>query len=153
MKHKFFISRTISRGAGFTLIELMITVVIVAILASIALPSYRDYVIRGKIPQATTKLSAARAQLEQYYQDNRTYVGACTAGTVAPLPAADDDFVYTCPTLTATAFTVTATGQGAMAGFVYTIDQSDARATTAVPDSKWGTAPASCWIVKKGGGC
>ncbi|MGE5649003.1 MAG: type IV pilin protein, partial [Bacillota bacterium] len=63
------------RKSGFTLIELMVTVAVVAIIAAVAMPSYRDYVIRGKIPQATNNLSTLRAQLEQYYQDNQTYVG------------------------------------------------------------------------------
>ena len=84
---------------------------------------------------------------------NRTFVGACAAGTVAPLPP-DDDFSYSCPTLTATAYTVQATGvaPGSMSGFTYTIDEANSKATTALP-SGWGSAPAACWIVKKGGAC
>lgn len=139
--------------SGVTLIELMVTVAIVGILAAVAIPSYRDYSIRGKIPQATNALATLRVQLEQYYQDNRTYVGACAANTVAPLPASDD-FQYSCPTLTATTFVAQATGVSSrgMNGFTYTIDQSNNRRTTAVP-SGWGTAPISCWVTKKGGVC
>ena len=48
---------------GFTLIELMITVVVIGILAAIAYPSYTDYIRRGKISQATSELSAM-----QYYR-------------------------------------------------------------------------------------
>ena len=136
---------------GFTLIELMVTVAIIAILAAIAVPSYTDYVIRGRIPQATNNLSTLRVQLEQHFQDNRTYVGACEAGTVAPLPPTDD-FEYTCPTLTEDEFSVVATGTGSMSGFTYTLDQSNTKATTAVPDG-WGTAPVACWVLSKGGGC
>src|ERR1039458_5671164 len=55
---------------GFTLVELMVVVVIVAILATIAVPSYTSYVIRGKIPDATSNLAAKRVQMEQYFQDN-----------------------------------------------------------------------------------
>lgn len=136
---------------GFTLLELMVVVAIVGILAAVAFPAYTDYVKRGRIPQATNNLASMRVKLEQYFQDNRTYVGACAAGTVAPLPTADN-FTYTCPTLTATAFTVQAQGSGTMAGFTYTINESNAKATTAVP-SGWGTAPISCWVTKKGGVC
>lgn len=136
---------------GFTLLELMVVVAIVGILAAVALPAYTDYVKRGRIPQATNNLASMRVKLEQYFQDNRTYVGACAAGTVAPLPAADN-FTYTCPTLSATAFTVQAQGSGTMAGFTYTINESNAKVTTDVP-SGWGTAPISCWVTKKGGVC
>jgi len=144
-----------TRQAGFTLIEVMITVAIVAILAAVAMPAYSDYIKTGRLPQATNNLSSMRAKLEQYFQDNRTYVGACAAGTIAALPPADD-FTYTCPTLTATTYVVKAQGQGAVAGFSFTIDESNNKKTVAVP-SGWGTAsdsaPITCWVRKKGGAC
>ena len=62
---------------GFTLIEVMIVVVIIGILAAIAIPQYSDYVIRSKIPEATSALAGARVKMEQFFQDNRTYAGAC----------------------------------------------------------------------------
>lgn len=140
-----------TRSTGFTLLELMVVVAIIGILAAVALPAYTDYVKRGRIPQATNNLSSMRVKLEQYFQDNRTYVGACADGTIAPLPTSDD-FNYSCPTLTASAFTVQATGTGKMTGFTYTINESNAKATTAVPTG-WGTVPKSCWIIKKDGSC
>ncbi len=91
----------LKKEQGFTLIELMITVAIVAILLSIALPSYRDYVLRGQLTEGITQLTDMRIKLEQYYQDNRTYVGACQAGTLAPLPTGLRHFAITCPTLSA----------------------------------------------------
>ena len=77
-----FGSRTISTAAphrmrGFTLLEMMIVVAIVGILAAIAIPNYSDYVKRGKIIEATQRLSEARTKLEQWFLDNRTYVGGC----------------------------------------------------------------------------
>lgn len=133
-------------NAGFTLVELMVTVAIVGILASIALPSYRDYVTRGRIPEALGTLAAKRVQLEQFFLDNRTYVGApaCTA-------ASSSYFAFSCTTQTATAYTLQAAGQGAMAGFTYTINQNNVKATTAVP-SGWSTS-TTCWVTKKGGVC
>jgi type IV pilus assembly protein PilE len=139
---------------GFTLIEVMVVVAIVAILASIALPSYTDYVKRGKIQEATTNLLTMRTKLEQYYQDNRRYDGACAAGTVAPLPTDQRYFSVACafgPTPSQT-YTVTATGQGDLTGFVYTINQANARVSTVTGVSGW-TGNASCWVTKKGGLC
>ncbi len=62
-----------ARAPGFTLIEVMVTVAIVAILASLALPSYTDYVRRGHIPEATSNLSASNAKMEQWFQDAKSY--------------------------------------------------------------------------------
>lgn len=140
---------------GFTLIELMIVVVIGAVLASIAVPAYRNYMTQSKLSEAHSQLSALRVNLEQYFLDNRTYVGACAANTVAPLPAAPavKYFTYTCPVLTATAYLAQADGVAAQGtgGFTFTVDQANARATTAVP-AGW-TANATCWITKTGGAC
>lgn len=151
-----------SRNKGFTLIELMIVVAIVGILAGIALPMYTDYVKRGKVQEATANLSDMRVKLEQFYQDNRTYVGACTAGSASavPIPPAVKYFTFTCPTLTATGYQVRAVGTIAsadqsMAGFTYTIDQANAKTTDLTPASGWVTANTSytCWITKKGTTC
>lgn len=139
--------------SGFTLVEMMVTLAIAAILAAVAMPAYSDYVKRGRISQATNNLASMRVKLEQFYQDNRTFEGACADGTVAPLPP-NDDFAYSCPTLTETSYAVKATGvaTGVMNGFTYTIDHANKKVTTAVA-SGWGTAPIECWVVKKGGAC
>lgn len=125
---------------GFTLIELMVTVAIVAILASIAYPAYQDYVRRGYIPEATSGLGEGRIAMEQWFQDNRTYVGAACPGNT-------QRFTFAC-NQTATTFTITATGQGVMAGFSYTIDQDNTRTST----TPWGNS-SNCWVTKKGGQC
>ena len=146
----------INRAAqGFSLLELMMTVAVLGILGGVALPAYSTYVMRGKITEAITNLSDMRVKLEQHFQDNRTYVGACAAGTVAPLPStpAVKYFTYTCPTLTATTYTVQATGVAAqgMSGFTYTVNQNNARVTVSVPTG-W-VAATNCWTLKKDGSC
>ena len=142
-----------NRPRGFTLIELMIVVVIVAILAAIAIPSYSDYVRRSRITEAVAVLSGMRVKMEQYFQDNRTYAGACLGGTVAALPNFDatSNFAFDCPTRSATNYVVRAQGQNSMTGFTYTIDDQNARATTSVP-ADW-IRTANCWVLKKDGSC
>lgn len=140
----------IFRAYGFTLIELMIVVAIVAILASIALPAYGDYVKRSRIAEATAALAAKRASVEQYFDNNRTYVGApaCVADSVT-----SNSFTFSCSVQTATAYTIQALGTGSMSGFTYTLDQANARATTLTSASKWPAGNYTCWILKKDLSC
>lgn len=146
---------------GLTLIELMVVVAIASILASIALPAYRDYVIRGKLTDAQSQLGATRTRLEQYYQDNRSYPPQC-GGTATGLPAftlptATDYFAVTCAAgaTVGQTFLLTATGQaaGGTAGFVYTIDEQGTRNTTGVPGTGGWSTRTGCWVVKKPNNC
>jgi type IV pilus assembly protein PilE len=155
--HGSFVSFTRQRRAGFTLIEVMITVAIIAILAAVALPSYRDYVMRGRITEATNALSETRARLEQFYQDNRHY-GSSADGCGVAMPAGDA-FDFTCssgagaaPWGTNQAYLIVATGTGGMAGFVYTVDHQGRRRTTGLP-AGWGEVPRDCWVTRRGGTC
>jgi type IV pilus assembly protein PilE len=146
------------RHNGFTLIELMVTIAILAILVGIALPSYTSYITRSKIQEATSNLLAMRTKLEQYFQDSRTYVGACAAGTVAPLPGTAGTLKYftiSCPpaNLTATTYLIQADGMGSdLAGLTLSIDQANIRRTASVP-SGWTLPSANCWVSKKSGDC
>jgi len=65
--------RTTRQHQGFTLVELMIVVVVVAILATIALPSYQEYVRRSRRAEAQALLNDAAARLERYRAQNGVY--------------------------------------------------------------------------------
>lgn len=144
------------RSAGFTLIEIMIVVAIIGILAAIAIPQYSDYVRRARVSEAVGLLASMRPRMEQYFQDNRTFAGACLPGTAAALPANTKGFTFDCPTadLTATTYTVRANGidTTSTAGFQYTLIADGTRSTTTL-SAGWTGAPATCWITSKGGSC
>lgn len=137
---------------GFTLIELMIVVAVVAILAAVAMPSYQDYIKRGKAAEATSTLANMRIKMEQCFQDNRAYDNAaCTALCAAP--AGTQYFTYACnPASTATTYKIVATGITAKgmpsANFIFSVDQINGKTSTFD-----GTVGASCWLTKKGGSC
>lgn len=110
------------RTKGFTLIEVMITVVIVGILASVAYPSYIEHVRKSRRADAKAALVAAAQTMERYYTEKNTYVGATAAasgGTIpnwapADRPSSEATYTISLPNaqLSATSFTVVATRTG-----------------------------------------
>ncbi|WP_153109276.1 type IV pilin protein [Propionivibrio limicola] len=120
---------------GFTLIELMIVVAIVGILASIAYPSYQEYVRRGHRADAQAYLMDVAQRQQQYFTDNRSY-----AGDVATLNAAAPSSItpyYTIAIVTGAtppSFSVTATAIGTqLADGNLSIDNTGAK----TPSGKW----------------
>ena len=69
--------------AGFTLIELMITVAIIALLAAVAVPAYTGYVEKARRSDATTGLTKIAAELERCYTQFSAYNARCTFGFVS----------------------------------------------------------------------
>lgn len=142
---------------GFTLIEVMITVAIVAILAAVAMPAYSDYLLRGRLVEGPNTLGSERVLMEQYFQDNRTYAdistsirSPCNSSSLATLNTGLKYFAISC-TFNATAYTLTASGRGTASGATYTVDQ--ANTMTSKPPTVWGSTTYSCWITRKGDSC
>jgi len=75
-----------SAHRGFTLIEVMVTVALVAILAAVALPTYRDHVRKSRRAEAQSFLLAVAARQQQFLLDTRSY-GATLAGVGIPTPS------------------------------------------------------------------
>lgn len=141
---------------GFTLLELMITVAIVAILAAIALPNYNNYVARGQAVVGTSALAEYRVRMEQFYQDNRRYDGAGLNGCGAAAPNSKY-FTFACAPGAAPSqtYTITATGiatQG-LTDFIYTLNDANVRATTKLGAGWTGYPNAACWVRRKDGTC
>lgn len=146
-------------GRGFTLIELMVVCAVIAILVGIAYPSYVSYARRGQLVDATNLLVTYRAQMERYFQDNRTYqqitlnsttfTPPCAAGSDAQRSAGS--FVLSCATGSPTATAYTLQAVSTQLGFTFTINQADVRATTAAP-AGWNTC-ATGWMLRQGQTC
>jgi type IV pilus assembly protein PilE len=148
---------------GFTLIEVMIGVAIVAILVKIGLPSYTEYVRRSQVSEAQTLLADYRIKLEQYFQDYRNY-GTADGDRCANAPGAPawsngagivftnsgaKYFTLTCVVQnTRAGYLMTATGAtGAAVGHVYTVDQDSLKKTTQFKGVALSPAK-ECWLQR-----
>lgn len=142
-----------SRQRGFTLIELMIVVAIIALLSAVAMPQYTNYIRRGQVAEAGAFLSDYRVKMEQYFQDYKNYgTTNCVDGANPPSWASFSTtqakyFSFSCLLNGTSGYVITATGKGGQAiGHAYTIDQNNTHTTTAFKGAT--VSGVSCWRFK-----
>lgn len=125
------------RSAGFTIIELMIVLVIVAILLGLAYPSYVDYVRKSKRGEAQQLLMNWSVNQEIWRANNPQYA------TLAQLPAPSHDYyTFTLPARSATVYTLQAAASGDQANDHAKNGDSCATLTLNQNGAK---SPATCW--------
>jgi type IV pilus assembly protein PilE len=133
---------------GITLLELMIVVVVIGILGMIALPSYRQFVMRAQRAEAKAALLQLQANQERFYLANRTYgtMAALTAANLGTATSERGSYAITIAGADANGYTATATPVGGGA-----IDMTaDAQCTSFSLNAQGvrtatGTDPLNCW--------
>jgi type IV pilus assembly protein PilE len=131
----------VKRPDGFTLVELVVAMLIIAILTAIAVPSYRYYSLKAKRSDAINTLSSDQSILERCYAQFLSYNNT-NCGLVSgsfPQTSQKGYYTITAPTLTATQYTLTATATGAQAADTtcsfFTITQTNTQTASST----------SCW--------
>jgi len=135
---------------GFTLIELMIAVAIVAILAGVAMPSYLSYIRKGNRADATSLLQAASVAQERHRLGNTTYASAVT--TLTPpcggSPCASERQHYTLAVAPLSVADAYKTGYILTANAASSMQQADSGCTAITLTVNSGNTtygPATCW--------
>jgi type IV pilus assembly protein PilE len=140
------------KKSGATLVELMIVIVLAAILASIAVPNYRGYVLRSHRLEAKTSLLNLAAAQETFYLQNNTYATNSQLATAPPhglgLSVTSENGWYTVAISNgadAAGFSATATATGAQTAdgdcATFTINQLGVKSAT----KGGGGASTVCW--------
>ena len=133
------------RSSGFTLIELMVAVAIVAVLAAVALPTYRSYVLRSHRSDGLSTLTQDQVNFERCYAQNYAYNATCAALTSFPQISPQGFYSIALTMLTATTYTLTATPLGSQAADLDCASISIDQANQRIALNGSGTAHSSCW--------
>ncbi len=131
------------------MIELMVVVLIAAILSTIAMGAYGNYVVSSKLSESFAILSDYRLKMEQFKQDNRSYADALNNCGIAP--PTNKYFTFDCRIaasgvqFTARASNLGGVGMGNANAYVYTIDQDGTQNTQTFAGA---AGPSGIWKNK-----
>jgi len=100
------------QSKGFTLIELVIVVAIIAVLSAIAIPAYRQYVLRSNRTSATRALQDMATREENYYFTNNAYTNSTTNLGLTSAVTPDGYYTLSIPSASSTDYTLLATAAG-----------------------------------------
>lgn len=134
------------RQQGFTLMEMMIVLVIIAVLASIAVPSYRKYAVRSHRVDAQRALTDVAARQERYLYDNNAYTDDLTAlGANSSIAGSYYTVSIDAASTSSTAFKAVATATGTQKRDdpecqTFTLDQAGRQGSTGTT-----TNDPACW--------
>lgn len=143
---------------GFTLIELMIAILIVAIIAGLALPSYQESVIKSRRAEAKAALMDLQNRMERFFIDKNTYADACITGvrtcasTNSVLGSATTENGYYTLDISnpsATGYTLTAAPRGAQTKDTkcqtLTLNNTGTKGVSATSGTNPTSTAAECW--------
>ena len=131
---------------GITLLELMTVVVVIGILGAIAVPSYRQYVMRAQRTEAKNALLQLQTNQERFYLANRTYSADPVALGFAGSQTARGTYTLAVAGANVTGYTATATPRaGAAINMTQDAECTSFSITAQGVRTATGTAPANCW--------
>lgn len=136
------------RPAGFTLLEMLITVAVIGILARFAYPSFVEQIRKSRRSDAMDALAAVVQQQERWRSNNSTYASSLTGawpGTGLGLTSASSGAYYTISVsgTSATAYTATAT---AVSGKSQASDSGCTAMSVVYSAGSLTYSPTSCWL-------
>lgn len=136
------------RMAGVTLLELMAVVLLIGVLGVIALPSYRQYVMRAQRTEAKTALLRLQTNQERFYLANRTYGGTANLAALGFPTGTSENGSYAITIAGEDANTYTATATPVAGGRVDMTQDAMCTSLSITAQgvkTATGSNPTSCW--------
>ena len=133
------------KASGFTLIELIITMLVAAILIMAAYPSYQSSILKSHRSDAMAALSSNQTIFERCYAQNFSYTTACTALPTFPYTSPQGYYTISVSNLTTSTFTLTATAIGTQVKDTKCRSFSITQANSKTALDSGGASQTSCW--------